>query len=95
VTQGKPMSGADIAAQIEANNRQRADRIAAGKAAAPAGKEPFDLATLKRTATTDALGKMTDAELALKLEEIYYVDKPKLRTLAELAAFVEELSRWS
>ena len=95
MTQGKPMSGADIAAQIEANNRHRADQIAAAKAAAPAGKEPFDLATLKRTATTDALGKMTDAELALKLEEIYYVDKPKLRTLAELAAFVEELSRWA
>jgi hypothetical protein len=84
----------EIAAKITANKKLREERIAEGKAAAPAGKEPFDLAAIKRTATTDALGKMSDDELRSRLEEIYYVDKPKLMTMAQLAPHVEELARW-
>ena len=76
------------------NERQRSERIARGKAAAHPAKEPIDLGVMKRLSTTDGLGRMTDAELLTKLEELYYVDHPELMTLAELAAAVEELASW-
>jgi len=79
---------------IRENEQRRAARIARGKAEAPAGKEPIDLDRMKKISTTDALGIMTDAELLTKLEELYYVDHPRLMTLAQLARIVEELASW-
>lgn len=79
---------------LQENARKRAERIARGKAAARAGKEPLDLETMKKLSTTEGLGRMSDAELLMKLEELYYVDHPELMTLADLAAIVEQLASW-
>jgi len=91
----KTISDEELGARIAANTEARLERIAAAKESAPAGKEPLDVETIKRTSPTNALGKMTDEELRIRLEVIYYIDSPKLMTNAQLAAYVEELSRWS
>ncbi len=59
-------------------------RVATAKASAPATKEPLDVERVKRECRTGALGRMTDEELALKLEDLYYVDHPSYRTTQEL-----------
>ena len=75
--------------------RKKAERLTQAKAEAEArGKEPFDLAKLEAMCATEALGRATPAERAAQLEELYYVEHPALRTLAELAAKVDELGRW-
>lgn len=86
----------DLHEQLKRENQQkRTDRLARAKQEASArGKEPFDLAKLETMCATAPLGRMTRDELAAHLEEMYFVEYPKLQTLEELARKVDELGRW-
>ena len=78
------------------NAEARAKQLADAKAAAPAGKEPFDLARLETMCDTSREGQLDPVDARRdKYEYMYYVDFPKLMTLADLAAKVSELGRWS
>ncbi len=60
------------------------------------GKEAFDLEKLETMCDTSREGRLDPYEVRYaRYEEMYYVRNPRLRTLAELAALVEELNRWS
>lgn len=77
---------------IRENQEKRLARIAKAKADAPANKEPLDVAFVKRNARTGALGKMSDEELVVKLEDLYYVDHPRYRTNQELVDLIQQLA---
>jgi len=77
------------------NLQARHDRVARARAAAPPDKEPLDIERIKKTSMTAALGPMTDDELRLWLEELYYVNHPEFRTLDQLAASVNHHASWS
>lgn len=78
------------------NERKRAELLARAKEGGAArGKEPFDLAKLETMCASEAfLGRMKPADRAAQLEDMYYIDYPKLMTLAEFARKVDELGRW-
>lgn len=87
------MSGDEYTQRVMRENEQkRLARIAEAKASAPAGKEPLDVAFVKRQARTGALGKMSDAELVVKLEDLYYVDHPSYRTNQQLVDLIQQLA---
>lgn len=73
---------------------KRVARVAAAKASAPADKEPLDVARVKRESRTSALGVMTDEELVLALEDLYYVDHPRYRTNQELIDLITTLASY-
>jgi len=77
---------------IRENQEKRLLRIAKAKAEAPANKEPLDVAFVKRNSRTGALGKMSDEELAVKLEDLYYVDHPRYRTNQQLVDLIQQLA---
>lgn len=60
------------------------------------GKEPFDLGKLEALGVDVTVeGRVTDrAQQHTRFEEMYYVQYPELRTLAELAAKETELAKW-
>jgi len=74
------------------NEEKRRARIEKAKASAPADKEPLDVAFVKRNARTGALGKMSDDELVVKLEDLYYVDHPSYRTNQQLVDLIQQLA---
>ena len=81
------------AGHIERDNHDRlVARVANAKASAPADKEPLDVARIKRESRTSALGAMTDEELVLKLEDLYYVDHPRYRTDQELIDLIATIA---
>ncbi len=73
------------------NLAKRLAAIAKAKAAA-VGKEPLDVAFVKKHARTGALGIMSDAELETKLEDLYYVDHPQYRTNLDLVDLIRQLA---
>ncbi len=77
---------------IRERQAERLARIAKAKAEAPATKEPLDLDFVKRSARTGALGQLSDEELAVKLEDLYYVDHPSYRTNRELVELIAQLA---
>ena len=77
---------------IRENHEKRLARIASAKAAAPAAKEPLDVELVKRTSRTGALGKMSDEELAVKLEDLYYVDHPSYLMNQQLVVLIQQLA---
>jgi hypothetical protein len=95
-----PLTGKDawdFEAEIAARNKQeREERLARAKAeAAERGKEPFDLAKLETMADTSNEGRLAPLERRqAKFEEMYYVDYPKIMTIEDFAAKVEELNKW-
>lgn len=76
---------------IADNEAKRQAAIAKAKAAA-VGKEPLDVAFVKKHARTSALGIMSDAELVTKLEDMYYVDHPQYKTNQELVDLIQQLA---
>ena len=81
------------AGHIERDNHDRlVARVANAKASAPADKEPLDVARIKRESRTSALFAMTDEELVLKLEDLYYVDHPRYRTDQELIDLIATIA---
>jgi hypothetical protein len=74
----------DIARQVRENQAKRLARIAAAKGEAPPDKELLDVELVKRSARTGALGVLSDDELVVKLEDLYYVDHPSYRTNQQL-----------
>lgn len=77
---------------IRENQEKRLARIAKAKAEAPANKEPLDVAFVKRNSRTGALGQMSDEELVVKLEDLYYVDHPSYRTNQQLVDLIQQLA---
>jgi hypothetical protein len=77
---------------IRENQEKRLARIAKAKAEAPSNKEPLDVAFVKRNSRTGALGKMSDEELVVKLEDLYYVDHPSYRTNQQLVDLIQQLA---
>jgi hypothetical protein len=74
---------------------KRAEALARRKEeAAERGKEPFDLAKLETMCAIDALGHMTPEERFSNLEYMYYVNSPKLMTLAEFAEKLDAFTRY-
>ncbi len=89
------MSDEEYTRQVAQDQIQkRVERVAAAKAAAPSDKEKLDIARVKREARTDALGKMSADELAIKLEDLYYVDHPSYRTNQELIDLINLLGQY-
>ncbi len=74
------------------NRERRLAEIAQAKAAAPSSKEPLDVERVKRECRVSALGTMTDEELVLKLEDLYYVDHPRYRTNQELIDLISTIA---
>jgi hypothetical protein len=74
------------------NEEKRRARIEKAKASAPADKEPLDVSFVKRNARTGALGTMTDDEVVVKLEDLYYVDHPSYRTNQQLVDLIQQLA---
>lgn len=79
---------------IREHHEQRLERIAKARADAPASKELLDLDFIKHNSRTGALGAMTDEELNLKLEDLYYVDHPRYRTNQELVDLIRLLGTY-
>ena len=80
---------------IRENHEKRLARIASAKAAAPAAKEPIDVELVKRTSRTEALGKMSDEELAVKLDDLYYVDHPSFLMNQQLVDLIQQLADYN
>lgn len=74
--------------------RERVDRIAVAQASAPRDKEPLDTVRVLRESRTGALGKMSDDELAIKLQDLYYVDHPAYRTNQQLIELINLLGQY-
>ena len=72
----------------------RVERIARAKADAPSDKEPLDINRVKRASRTGALGRMSEDEIALKLEDLYYVDHPSYRTNQDLIDLIDLLGQY-
>jgi len=79
---------------LRENHEKRQARIAKAKAEAPTNKEQLDVAFVKRNSRTGALGKMSDEELVVKLEDLYYVDHPSYRTNQQLVDLIQELANY-
>jgi hypothetical protein len=81
----------------ERNRKLRAERLAAAKAdAAMRGKEPFDLAKLETMSDTTHAGRLDPfEERHAEFEEMYYTWYPRVMTIVEFAAKVDEWNRWS
>lgn len=77
---------------IRENHEKRLARIAKAKAEAASGKEPLDVDFIKLTSRTGALGKMSDDELVVKLEDLYYVDHPSYQTNQQLVDLIQQLA---
>jgi hypothetical protein len=77
---------------LRAQQEQRLARIAKAKTEAPPDKEPLDVELVKRSARTGTLGAMSDEELVVKLEDLYYVDHPSYRTNQELVELIRLLA---
>jgi hypothetical protein len=77
---------------VRENQRRRLARIALAKAEVPADKEPLDTAFVERHARTGALGTMSNEELVVKLEDLYYVDHPSYRTNQQLVELIQQLA---
>jgi|GEM_PF-5434711 len=77
---------------VRENQEKRLARIAGAKAASPPGKEPLDVSFVKQNARTGALGKMSDDELVMKLEDLYYADHPSYRTNQQLVDLIQQLA---
>ncbi len=77
---------------VRENQEKRFARIASAKAASPPGKESLDVSFVKQNARTGALGKMSDEELIVKLEDLYYVDHPSYRTNQQLVDLIQQLA---
>jgi len=75
-------------------NQQRIERVARAKAVVPSDKEKLDVSRVKRESRTAALGRMSEDELAIKLEDLYYVDHPSYRTNQELIDLVNLLGQY-
>ncbi|MEP6861632.1 MAG: hypothetical protein ABJE66_13480 [Deltaproteobacteria bacterium] len=82
---------ASIRRLIREHHEQRLARIATAKAEAPADKEPLDVELVKRSSRTGALGSMSDEDLTVKLEDLYYVDHPRYRRNQELVELIRLL----
>jgi hypothetical protein len=82
----------DITRRVRENDEKRRLRIADAKASAPPNKEPLDVPFVKRNARTGALGKMSDEELVVKLDDLYYVDHPSYRTNQQLVDLIQLLA---
>lgn len=87
----------DARKAAEQDERARAERLADARLAADAcGKEPFDLATLERmidTRTKD--GRLPPLEERRAFFEYrYYVERPSVMTLAQLALLHRDLKQW-
>lgn len=80
----------------EHNRRQRIQLMAAAlEKARQSGKEPFDLARLETMCDTSSEGRLApEAERQARLEYMYYVSHPRILTLEDLAAKIEELNKW-
>lgn len=81
--------------EIKQRNKEvRARQLAEARAKA-SGKEPFDLAKLEALCDTTSEGRMEPEEIRReRFEHMYYVDFPKIATLAEFARKVQELASW-
>ena len=77
---------------VRENQEKQLARLSKAKAEAPADKEPIDVAFIKRHARTGALGKMSEEELVVKLEDLYYVDHPSYRTNQQLVELIQQLA---
>jgi hypothetical protein len=84
---------ADTAAR---SKRILAEQIAAAKVDADArGKQPFDLAKLEAIVDLSRDNKLPPVEeRRAQHESAYYLQYPKIMTLAEYAERVVELRRW-
>jgi hypothetical protein len=73
---------------------ERAETLARAKHAA-VGKEPFDLAKLETLCDTSSEGRMAPVEARqAKFEDMYYVEYPDIKTLADFARKIDELNKW-
>ena len=79
---------------IRENHEKRLARIAKAKAEAPTSKEPLDVDFVKRNSRTGVLGKMTDDELVIELEDLYYVDHPSYRMNQQLVDLLQQLAHY-
>lgn len=77
---------------MSVDQEQRLARIAKAKLEAPPDKEPLDVELVKRSARTGTLGVMSDEELVVKLEDLYYVDHPSYRTNQQLVELIRLLA---
>jgi hypothetical protein len=77
---------------VRENQERRIARIAKGRSEAPGDKEPLDAAFVERHARTGALGTMSNEELIVKLEDLYYVDHPSYRTNQQLVELIQQLA---
>lgn len=73
----------------EAEELERARREAAER-----GKEPFDLDKLEQLCDTSSEGRVDAVERRhANFEYMYYVSKPEIMSLAELAAYIERTNK--
>lgn len=79
---------------VSTDRNARVERIARAKASAPSDKEPLDITRVERASRTGALRCMSKDELALKLEDLYYVDHPSYRTNQELIDLINLLGQY-
>ena len=78
------------------NAEMLTEQLAAAKAEAEeTGKEPFDLAKLKTLVDTSDQGTLhTDEERQQRFEKMYYLQRPDVKTMTELAEHVKVLNQW-
>jgi hypothetical protein len=87
----------DFLDALDRRNREAMkDSLAKAKAdAASRGKEPFDLEKLEQLCDTSHEGRLDPVdERRARLEYKYYVTNPEIKTIAEFAALITELSKW-
>lgn len=85
----------EYTARVARENREKLlARIAKAKASAPPDKEPLDIELIKRKTPTAALGIMTEEELVLRLEDLYYVDHSRYRTNEELIELISTIAQY-
>ncbi len=77
---------------VRENHEKRLARIAKAKVESPPSKAPLDVDFVKRNSRTAALGKMSDDELVVKLEDLYYVDHPSYETNQQLVELIQQLA---
>jgi Tfp pilus assembly protein PilP len=94
------LTGKEAREFVEQVRRDNAEAAAASLArakaeAAASGKEPFDLAKLEELVDTSTEGRLAPIEERQeRFERMYYVEQPRMRTIAELARLVDTLNRW-
>lgn len=94
------LTGKDALEFMERAHREEDERRAASLArakaeAAASGKEPFDLAKLEALVDTSSAGSLAPIEQRQeRFERMYYVENPRLQTIAQLARLVDTLNHW-